>query len=84
MSDRGAVLILALDAVDPRLTEDKRGEATEAALELDADLAIAFWLTVTHSVLDSAGKVTGRGGIDAVMRQLTASAVGLVEMEPDG
>lgn len=81
---RGTVLLLALDAIDPRLPEDKRGEATEAALEIDGDLAVAFWLSITHSVLRSVGHATSPGGIDAVMRQLAALSMGLLEMEPDG
>ena len=82
--DRGIVLSLALDAVDPRLAEAKRSDAAEAALEMDLGMAVSLWSAMIYTILDGVGTAQGPQALDDLMRHFAALSLGLLELEAGG
>jgi hypothetical protein len=83
-ADRGAVLSLVLDAVDPRLGVDQRAESVACALDVDPTLAGVAWAGMLFGMLDGIRGQFGAAGVDEIMGVLASVAVGLVGVDVDG
>jgi hypothetical protein len=83
MSDRGVVLSLALDAVDPRLDPGVRAESLVCAVGADPALSASVWTGLLVSMLTAHGARNGPGALDAMMTGLAGVMVGVMDPVPD-
>lgn len=83
-ADRGAVLSLVLDAVDPRLGADQRAESVVCAIDVDPVLAATSWAGMLFGVLNGAQAQFGVAGVDEIMAVLASIAVSLVDVDTAG
>jgi hypothetical protein len=70
VSDRTVLLGQALDAVDPRLSDDQRTESAACALAANPVLAGAVWASLTMSVLARVAEQSAPGAADEIMNAL--------------
>jgi hypothetical protein len=78
-AEAGAVLSLALDAIDPRLSETVRGDAVAEAFLADPMLAATTWAGMLFGVLHGLHGQYGDAALDEIMGTLAAIAVGTLD-----
>lgn len=81
MTARGEVLALALDAIDPRLSETVRGDAVATAFLADPMLAATTWAGMLFGLVHALHGQYGDDGLAEIMGTLTTIAVGVVNAE---
>ncbi len=75
MTDRGRVLDLVLDAVDPRIDSEARLSATEEAAELDIRLAYTLARGAAYGLLNFVRERHGDEALASVIGQIAHTSM---------
>jgi hypothetical protein len=83
VSDRTILLGQALDAIDPRLDDDRRTESAACALATDPVLAGAVWASLATTVMAQVARQSTPRAVDEIMNALAVVITDATPYLPD-